>query len=116
MSFDPDALVEEVAEAAFLTVADPDTPEPETWASLEDDEREGIRELVRAAIHAFTASMSKMGIRIVPAGMIPTPRDEDEAMAMAVAVRTYRQAQKRKGGLVGSVSPGLVLPPHMRKH
>lgn len=108
-AFNPDHMLGDVAQQAFDAIAD----EGETWAGLPDDERGGVLALVEATIHAFTASLKEHGVKLLPPGVVATPKTEDEAAAMAVAIRQFKAAQKRRGGLITS-SAGLVVPTHVK--
>ena len=101
--FDPQALVEAVAAIAF----------DEEGAGLDGysaDERESILEITRNVISAFTKAATERGVRFMPPGCVARPASDEEAAMMQAAVKAYAEAKRRKPGLIGSVSPALVLP------
>lgn len=98
-----------VAEAMANYSSDEDGQMP-GWDDLPEEIRENFIELSRLAIRTFVEWATAKGMRIIPAGVAPIPQSDEEAAAMHTAVRSYIQAKRRKPGLIGSVSPGLVLP------
>ncbi len=107
-AFDPEALVEEVAFAMFVSSGEEETAE--TYAALDADTRDALTEVARAAIQTFTGAIKRVGVRLVPPGAVMVPHDAEEAAMMAHTAQQWFAAQKRKPGLIGSVSPGLVFP------
>lgn len=84
------------------------------WDQLTPDEQEYLGAHAEGYIAAHMALLQANGFRILPPGAFPRPKSDEEAAAMLLAVKAYREAKKRKGGLVGSVAPKkLILPPGM---
>lgn len=117
-TFDPELLVEDVAKAMLAETLKDQGPGEEAvgWDDLEDSDRDGLRDVSRAAIHAFTTAIQRMGVRLLPPGAVAPPRTAEEAAVSVQLAEQFFAAQKRKPGLIGSVSPGLVLPRGARKH
>jgi hypothetical protein len=62
---------------------------------------------------AFTAAIQRLGVRLLPPGAVPRPQSAEEAALFTEAARQFFETQRRKAGLIGSVSPGLVVPKHL---
>lgn len=77
---------------------------------LDADAQEGLIEYARSYIGCHIAWMAAQGLRILPPGAAVIPRTDDEAAAMLLAVKSYREAKKRKGGLLVQ-DKKLILPP-----
>jgi hypothetical protein len=108
-AFDPNDLVLDVAQAMFCTAEGEKTAQ-DMWDGFTEEERDGLLEITRLGIQAFTAQLGEHGIKLLPPGVLPRPASADEANMMIAAGREFLAGQKRKGGLVGSVAPKLIVP------
>lgn len=81
------------------------------WADLSEHDRADMIDYVRAVIGQHMHWLNENGFRLLPPGAVLRPKNDNEAGAMQEALRLYGEAKKRKGGLIGSVAPKLILPP-----
>lgn len=112
LPFDPKVMIQEIAEA-LLKLATEGTA---NWSDLDESEQTDFLNLASVAVEAHVAWLTKSGFILAPPGTLPAPRSLEEADAMGKIALAYLKANKRKTGLVGSVSPGLVLPRGSSRH
>jgi hypothetical protein len=105
--FDPNDLVLDVALAMFCT-AEGEKTARDMWDGFTDEERDGLVEITRLGIQAFTAALGEHGIKLLPPGTMPRPSSDEEAKLMIAAGQQFLAVQKRKPGLIGSA--GLIVP------
>lgn len=112
--YDPDLdSATEVAKAVASHSADEDAQIPD-WDDLSEEVQADLIELSRVAIKTFTGWLTAKGFRVLAPNVVPIPQSPAEAAAMQRAVQAFAAAQGRKRGLVGSVSPALVIPPGLK--
>lgn len=80
------------------------------WDDMSEEEQAQEVQLAENYISMQAQWMQERGWRVVPPGASVIPTSDQEATAMLVAVKTYREAKKRKGGLLVNQKK-LILPP-----
>lgn len=81
-----------------------------TWDDLDDEQRGALENLASDYIACHMRFLSEHGFRLIPPNTVLRPKSDEEAAMMTEAVRLYRAAKTRKGGLVGSTAPKLIIP------
>jgi hypothetical protein len=88
--------------------SDGDTP----WTDLPAADVEDMVAYCRIAIGLHLEFLDRKGFRVVPPATLLKPTTEEEAMGMVRLAKNFLDGLKRKGKLMGGVTPGkLILPP-----